>query len=113
MSKMTEIKINLESDLSKAREACREAVKYSWEMVKCGILTTDDRAAWDDISEKSDLVDLIKAKLIKAFPDWVDYERWDSDTDSEILDSDNESEHPSLDEEESDEDLRYNGDDLS
>ena len=42
--------------------------------------------------------------------------RWDAvdtDSESEELDSDNESEHPSLDEEESDDELRYNGDDLS
>ena len=108
----------LESELSEARKACREATQYSWEMVKNGMLTMDDRATWDDISEKSDVCDSIKAKLIKIFPDWVDSEQMafdavDTDSDSEELDSDNESEHPSLDEEESDDELRYNGDDLS
>ena len=112
ISKMTDIKINLEFELYQARKACRVAVKHSWEMVKCGILTLDDPASWQDINEKSDVADSIKAKLIKAFPDWVDYEqmRWDAvDTDSES-DSDNDS---SLDEKESDDELRYNGDDLS
>ena len=91
------LRMVLESELADAKAACRKATMDGYELIKNGMEMDDD-----DIKKKSDAVNQWKALLIQDYADWVD-----SDKESEELDSDNDSDHPSLDEEESDDEVIY------
>jgi hypothetical protein len=91
------LRMVLESELADAKAACRKATMDGYELLKNGMEMDDE-----DIKKKSDAVNEWKSLLIQDYADWVD-----SDKESEELDSDNDSDHPSLDEEESDDEVIY------
>lgn len=94
------LRMVLESELADAKVACRKATTDGYELIKNGMKMDED-----DIKKKSDAVNQWKALLIQDYADWVDSDK-ESDEDDE-LDSDNDSDHPSLDEEESDDEVIY------